>query len=437
MKSNRRDFLKGAAVFAMAGATRAFAQNLADGKPVKIGTIGTGVRGTELTGLLAAFPNVEVPALCDIVDWKVKNACDMVEKISGKRPEAYCGDEYYYRKLLERGDLDGVMIATPIVWHIEMSIDAMNAGIHVGSEVTAGHDLDGLWDLVRAKEKTGKRYMLLENYVYTPHNMMVLNMVKQNLFGQPYYAECSYIHDCRNLRFNDDGTLTWRGESVRDFYGNSYPTHGLGPVSKWMGINDGDRMTHLVCMMTKPRVMHEYAVKRFGPDSDAAKVAFKLGEMNTSLIHTANGGVIRVDLDVHSPRPQCYYYLLQGTQGCYDTRTGVYVEDVSPWEQWEPIDQYYTKYEHPWWQKWGEQARPTGHWGSDHFVMYDFARMVQTDREPWLDVYDAASWSCIYHCTKESLDHGNAPVEMPDFTQGKWKDKDWRADHLKPVLHEA
>ena len=100
--------------------------------------------------------------------------------------------------MLERDDLDAVMVNTPIVWHVPMAIDAMNAGMHVGCEVTAGHDLDGLQDLVRTKEASGKRYMLLENYAYTPRNMMVLNMVRQGMFGLPYYAECSYIHDCRS-----------------------------------------------------------------------------------------------------------------------------------------------------------------------------------------------------------------------------------------------
>lgn len=437
MLTRRREFLKGAAAMAVAGATRAFSQGADAGRPLRIGNIGTGVRGTELTGLLAEFPNIEIPALCDLVDWKLDNACKMVEGKTGKRPEAYLGDEFHYRKLLERDDLDAVMVNTPIVWHIPMSVDAMNAGKHVGSEVTAGHDLDGLWELVKTKEATGKLFMLLENYIYTPHNMMMLNMVQKGLFGFPYYAECSYIHDCRNLRFNDDGSITWRGEDVRDYYGNSYPTHALGPVSKWMGLNDGDRMKRLVCMMTKPRTMHEYAVTKFGPDSDPAKVDFKLGEMNTTLIYTEQGRVIRVDLDVHSPRPQSYYYLLQGTQGCYDTRTGVYVEGTSPWDTWEPIQMYYENHEHPWWVKWGDKARPTGHWGGDYFVIFDFIRMLRTGREPWVDVYDAACWSSIYGCTKQSLDNGNAPVDMPDFTNGRWKNRDWRNDHLKPELPDA
>lgn len=421
---------------AMMGASNSRAERDA-AKTIRVGNIGVGVRGTELVRGILQFSNVEVPALCDIDKGRLDNGCKMVEEITGKRPEAYTGDEYAYRKMLERNDLDAVMVNTPVEWHIPMSVDAMKAGKHVGSEVTAGEELDGLWELVRTKEATGRRYMLLENYIYTPDNLLMMNLVTQGALGFSYYAECAYVHDCRNLRFNPDGTLTWRGRSVRDNYGNSYATHAIGPVAKWMGINDGDRMERLTCMMTRPRTMHEYAVKHFGADSEPAKVDFKLGEMVTALIRTTEGRVIRVDLDVHSPRPMSIYYLLQGTTGCWDTRTGIYIEGRSKADQWERLDAYRTEFEHPWWKKWGEPASKTGHWGGDYFVMYDFVRMVKTGREPWVDVYDAASWSSLYHCTRQSLDKENAPVELPDFTQGRWKNKDWRAENLKPVLDEA
>lgn len=433
MFSNRRQFLQSAAAMSLAAGLGKRAGAEAK-KKIRVGNIGTGVRGFELTRLIAEYSDVEVVALCDLDQWKVENGIKMVEEVAGSRPDGYWGDEYAYRKMLERDDLDAVMVNTPIVWHVPMSVEAMEAGKDVGSEVTAGHEIDGLWQLVRTKEKTGRRYMLLENYAYTPHNMMMLHLVKQGALGTPYYAECSYIHDCRSLRFDEEGNLTWRGESVRDNYGNSYATHALGPVSKWMGINEGDRMERLVCMMTKPRTMHAYAVEKFGPESEAAQVDFKLGEMVSTMIYTAEGKLIQVDLDVHSPRPQTYYYLLQGTQGCYDTREGIYFEGRSPWEAWEPVDKYYDEYEHPWWKKWGEKAKHTGHWGSDHFVIHDFVRMLRTGREPWLDVYDAATWSSLFECTRDSLDMKNAPVHMPDFTLGKWKEPGWRDDHLKPTL---
>jgi hypothetical protein len=56
--------------------------------------------------------------------------------------------------------------------------------------------------------------------------------------------------------------------------------------------------------------------------------------------------------------------------------------------------------------------------------------MVRHDREPWIDVYDAASWSAIFECMRRSLDHQNAAIEIPDFTGGRWKDSNWRKGRL-------
>lgn len=177
--------------------------------------------------------------------------------------------------MLERDDFDAVLIATPVKWHAPMSIDAMKAGKHVGSEVPASDVLEELWELVRTKVKTGKHYMLLENYIYSSWSMLVYNMAQKGLFGDIYYGEGAYIHDCKNLLFGGkEGILTWRGEKTRDCWGQSYSTHALGPVSKWMGINDGDRLEYMTTMMNKPRALQEYVAKKFGTDSKQAKIDF-------------------------------------------------------------------------------------------------------------------------------------------------------------------
>lgn len=81
----------------------------------------------------------------------------------------------------------------------------------------------------------------------------------------------------------------------------------------------------------------------------------------------------------------------------------------------------------------GAAAAKAGHGGGDYFVLRDFAEMVRTDREPWADVYDGASWSVVYHCSRESIDRQGASVEVPDFTNGRWKAATWRQDHDRPA----
>lgn len=100
-------------------------------------------------------------------------------------------------------------------------------------------------------------------------------------------------------------------------------------------------------------------------------------------------------------------------------------------EAWEPLAKYEEKYQHPYWRKDGTVAqRFGGHRGIDYYCIYDFVKMLREDKEPWIDVYDAATWSSLIFCSRLSLDRKGTQVAMPDFTNGKWKDPNWRKDRM-------
>jgi predicted dehydrogenase len=437
MAISRRDFLKKGAFGAISvamlgnGVSDLFGQK--SSSPLRFGIIGVGSRGTGLLTVLLNIPNTTVTAICDMNKANLDNAIKIVEKMKGTTPAGYSKDEYDYRNMLKRDDVDAVLIATSIKWHAIMSSDALKANKHVGCEVPGGYTEEELTRLIKARETSGRHYMLLENYNYFRANMAVYNMTQKGVFGETYFAECAYLHETDFLNFNPDGSLTWRGELRKNTHGNWYATHEIGPVSKWLGINEGDRFKYLVCMQTEPRMAHIHAVQKFGAQSEQAKIKFKTGEMITTLIYTEMGKVIRVDFGPFSPHPQSVYYSVQGTKGGYDSRAGVYIEGVSPNEKWEDAEKYLVKYENSYWQQEKAKAEEAGHGGSDYFVMRDFVEMVRQDREPWIDVYDSAAWSIIYKCTQTSLEHKSAPVDIPDFTGGRWKDASWRKDNMKPL----
>jgi predicted dehydrogenase len=414
---NRRDFLQ------FAGASLAlspFALGQDTAKPARIAIIGVGGRGTSLLRTMLKLPNVVIPAICDIDPSHLARACSMCEKALGKKPEGYSMGPYDYRRMLARDDFDGVLIATPAELHAEMAIDSMKLGKSVGSEVPGAYKLQDCWDLVDTKEQTGKRYMLLENYFYSPVRMMVHNMVHRGALGEPCYAECSYIHDCRSLRFSAKGELTWRGEGKRDNYGCLYPTHSLGPIAKWFDINRGDVMTELTSVMSPAVAISHYAAKRFGADSPQAKIPFKNGDMSVTHVKTAKGKLITVFYDSDSPRPCNNFYLIQGTKGLYDSRKGIHIEGRTKRERYDHSNDYMEEFRHDYWRDRGEEAKKTGHGGGDYFVVSDFVEMVRHDREPFIDVYDSAAWSSLVELSKQSID-GKKTIEMPDFTRGKWK----------------
>jgi len=402
-------------------APRARAHDAAeDVKPVRVAFIGVGNRGTGLLKVLLSMPNTQVTAICDINEDHLNRGIEIVRRLRGNTPAGFKEGEYDYRRMLERDDFEAVLIATPIPWHAVMAVDAMNAGKHVGSEVPGAYTVDDCWSLVDTKEKTGKRYMLLENYLYERSRLMVLNMVRAGVFGDIYYAECSYIHDCRALRFESDGALTWRGEVKRTMFGNLYPTHSLGPVSKWMNLNRGDRIESLVSRMSPPVALHVYAAKQFGADSLPAMTQFAGGDMSVTLLTTAKGRLVTVYYDSDSPRPASLFHVCQGPNGCYDSREGIYIDGVSPAHEWEAVDAYREKYDHEHWRTRGEEAAKTGHGGGDYFSISDFVEMARQDCEPLVDVYDSAAWSSLVELSRKSIESGGRSVEVPDFTRGKW-----------------
>lgn len=171
---------------------------------LRLGMIGTGLRGQSLLGSLVQRADVEMVALCDIEPIMLQRASAMIEAAGKPAPGGYGtdGDVHAYRRLLERSDLDGVIIATPWEWHAPMAIDAMEAQIPVGCEVVAGITLQDHWDVLRTQQRTGTPYMLLENVCYRRDVMAALNMARQNVFGELVHLQGGYQHDLRGVKFN-------------------------------------------------------------------------------------------------------------------------------------------------------------------------------------------------------------------------------------------
>ena len=238
----------------------------------------------------------------------------------------------------------------------------------------------GSW--CRTSEETGKPCMMLENVCYYQNVLALLRMVREGLLGDLLHCEAGYQHDCRGLMFDGQGQLTWRGRHAAEKNGNLYPTHPLGPVARWMNINHGDRFVQLVSMSTPARGLHEYAVKRFGAEHAAARRSFAQGDVNTSLLKTANGLTVALYFDLFTHRPYDLIFRLQGVKGIYSgTLNKICLEGPGDSEQWQPFDPYLTKYAHPLWKELGESAlKDGGHGGADYIMMHDWLTAVRSRR---------------------------------------------------------
>ena len=343
-----------------------------------------------------------------------------------------------YEDLLASHACDAVFLATPIQLHFEQSVAALAAGKHVLVEVVAATTLEECWALIEAVEESGRTYMMAENYCYTRPNMLVRHLVESGLFGRRTYAEGAYIHDTRNLLFTPSGELTWRGQIARDFNGNTYPTHSLGPVAQWLacsgasGEAPADRFVELVCYATPETSRWRYAAERFGSDHPAAQPGFfKMGDSSSTLLRTAGGAVVHLRRDAASQRPHnMTHYVLQGERASYlSPRYGgedplVWIDGRSPGgrigrEQWQPLWDYFEEFEHPRWRERGAVAREAGHGGGDYFIVEDFVRAAAGGERPAIDVYDAVTWSSVFPLSFESVTRGGQPIAVPDFRAGR------------------
>ncbi|MGC9344493.1 MAG: hypothetical protein ACP5E3_17440, partial [Bacteroidales bacterium] len=82
-----------------------------------IGFIGVGLRGCNHLNNLLQRKDIRIPAICDIDPGRIDIAQKMITDAGYKPAEVYTGDNYAYRDLLAREDIDGVIISTPWLWH--------------------------------------------------------------------------------------------------------------------------------------------------------------------------------------------------------------------------------------------------------------------------------------------------------------------------------
>ena len=391
---------------------------------VRFGIIGTGGRGTSMLKEMLALDNAEVVALCDVNRDAALTAQGLVEKAGKPSPAVFANGDHDFENLVKRAEVDFVYIATPWDWHVPMALAGLNAGRHVGIEVPAATTIQGCWDLVNASEKNRRHCLIMENCCYGENELMVLNMVKDGLLGDLVHGEAAYIHDLREELLSNHGEGLWRRIPHTKLNGNIYPSHGLGPVANYMGVNRGDRFDYLVSVSSGQWGLEQYRNAHFPPDDPKRKEVYVEGDMNTSIIRTANGRTIMLQHDVVNARPYDRIDLISGTKGVFrDYPPRIYLDGQPGPEQFTSIDAYKEKYEHPLWKQTGELAKKLGgHGGMDYIMLYRLVECMRKGLPPDMDVYDAASWSAAGPLSRDSVAQGGSPVKFPDFTKGRWSE---------------
>lgn len=349
----------------------------------RIGLVGVG-RGSGYGRVFAHDPRCEIVACCDANE----QALARFQQELGL-PDDRCFASYADFVAL---DMDVVFVGTPIPFHAEQTVAALEGGKHVLSEVTASNTIEGCRQIVEAVQRTGRRYMLAENCCYWPFAAQWRQWVQAGRLGEIFYAECEYVHDIRSLVY-DPVTQTQRWRAKRPPL--HYCSHSLGPILEIMG----DRIVRAMGVGNGRRIL---------PEGDLGGI-----DMQVALFETQKGATIKLLRSSVAPRkPAYHYYSLQGTKGYVESnRRGIpgpgmlYVEGEM--DDTQEIEVTTIDASLP------EEARAGGHGTAEWSLVQDFLAALEAGVKPPLDEVRAMDLTVPGLIAHESAMQGGVWLEVP------------------------
>ncbi len=359
-----------------------------------IGIVGACGRGNSFKAACDALEIVNIRAVCDVNEAELPAA-----------RERLGADEAWtdYGEMLERSDLDAVILGTPMHLHVPQALAALGRGLHVLSEVPAGVSVEECRELVAACGKSSGVYMMAENYTYARHCVMVREMVKRGEFGTPYYAEGEYLHELKEL----NEVTVWRRRWQTGVNGITYGTHSLGPILQWM---PGDRAETVCCAGSG----HHF--------SDPRGDEYENEDSCVMLCKMRRGGLVKIRVDMLSDRPHAMNnHQLQGTDGAFESARAP-GEPHKIWlrsrreepDEWMDLAELEDEFLPDFWKGASEAARNAGHGGGDYFEVLDFVDAATGRRPPDIGVHESMDMTLPGLVSQLSIAEGGAWLPVPD-----------------------
>ncbi len=361
---------------------------------LNIGIVGACGRGASFKAACDALETVGIHAVCDV------NA----EGLDGAAERLGAEEKYTdYATMLEKSELDAVIIGTPMHFHVPQAAAALEKGLHVLSEVPAAVSVDECRELVAACKESRGVYMMAENYTYTRPNVMVREMVRCGLFGAPYYAEGEYLHE---LKEHNERT-PWRRRWQTGVNGITYGTHSLGPILQWM---PGDRVVSVSCAGSG----HHYR--------DPRGEHYENEDSCVMLCRMKGGGLVKIRVDMLSDRPHAMTnYQLQGTDGCYESARAE-GEPHRIWlrsrcddpHKWMHLSDLEDEFLPDFWKEGEENAQKVGHGGGDYFEILDFVDAINGTKPCPVGIHEAMDMTLPGLVSQLSIAQDGRWLDVPD-----------------------
>ena len=409
-------------------------------KKIRVVFCGCGCRSEATSAAVRAIDVFETIGVCDPYEDKAEKLADKFEEEMGLRPAVYTN----HIKMFDELKPDAAVVVTSWETHVGVSIDALRRGIAVAMEVGGAYKEEECFELVEAYEETKTPFMFLENACYAKDELLATSLARNGVFGRVVYCSGAYGHDIREEIAYGNINRHYRLRNYLNRNCDNYPTHDFGPMAKILNINRGNRMVSLISRATPALAMHEYVQDK--PElAELHDAEFKQADLVETMITCENGEFVTIRLDTTLPRLYGREFTVRGTKGLYNQNNNmVFVdegkldyytnritfEDGSKSEElsnYGAMHYFYNsaaKYEDEYlpeiWKNVTQEILDHGHGGNDYFEFKAFADCLVNGEEMPIDVYDAAAWMCITCLSERSLKTG-MPVEVPDFTKGKYK----------------
>ena len=385
---------------------------------IRVAFVGLGYRGLAAIERFCNIEGAQVAARCDASATQVEEALQIIDKYGQPKPQAYLG-EHGYEELCKDSGADVVYICTDWQSHVPIAVAAMQGGKHAAVEVPAATTLDEIHLLIKTAQQTGRHCMMLENCVYDFFELSTLAMARAGLFGEIVHVEGGYAHPI------GEKWTPWRLEINRQWRGDVYPTHGLGPLCQLLDLHRSDHMKTLVAMdtaaFTGPGV-YEKHMGEAAPD-------FQNGDQTTTLIRTERGKTMLLQHNVMTPRPYSRLYQIVGTEGYAQkypepllqfSETKLRELGIECNEEVLPAsvrDELLKRFLPDYVEQLlpiARQLDPRG--GMAYFMDWRLIHCLRNSEPLDMDVYDMAEWCCISELSRRSIENGSTPVAVPDFT---------------------
>ncbi|MHC5543811.1 Gfo/Idh/MocA family protein, partial [Singulisphaera rosea] len=189
------------------------ARGFAANDTIEVGCLGTGGRCQLLMKTVAKIPNVRISAVCDVDKTRLEKARTLAD------PAAFATADH--RELLDRKDVDVVIIGSPDHWHVPMTVDACKAGKDVYVEKPLTHDLTEGRAVIEARNTHQRIVQVGTQQRSMPHLQKAKELVRKGQIGKVFKAHLTWNRNSHNQTTRIPQGVDPRQVNWKAFLGNA------------------------------------------------------------------------------------------------------------------------------------------------------------------------------------------------------------------------